>query len=99
MATIEPTRCVACVPRYVQKPAFECELFRDWSASPVTAMPLQHNPRRDAPQPLFRRADYPGAVRGLEQVVVLPINERYDERHVLHVAATIRGAVGALQHA
>lgn len=90
---------VACVPRYVQKPAFECELFRDWSASPVTAMPLAHNPRRDAPQPLFRRADYPGAVRGLEQVVVLPINERYEERHIQHVAATIRAAVGALQHA
>jgi len=90
---------VACVPRYVQKPAFECELFRDWSASPITAMPLQHNPRRDAAQPLFRRADYPGAVRGLEQVIVLPINERYEERHIQHVAATIRTAVGALQHA
>jgi dTDP-4-amino-4,6-dideoxygalactose transaminase len=90
---------VACVPRYVQKPAFECELFRDWSASPVTFMPMQYNPRRDAPQPLFRRADYPGAVRGLEQVIVLPINERYDERHIHHVAATIRAAVGALQHA
>ncbi|MBM3973409.1 MAG: DegT/DnrJ/EryC1/StrS family aminotransferase [Planctomycetes bacterium] len=90
---------VACVPRYVQKPAFECELFTDWSKSPVTWLPLQHNPRRTGPMPPFVRADYPGAVRGLEQVIVLPINEHYRERHVQHVAATIRAAVGAMQHA
>ena len=90
---------VACVPRYVQKPAFECELFQDWSRSPVSWLPLQHNPRRHGPMPPFVRADYPGAVRGLEQVIVLPINERYRERHVQHVAKAIRAAIGALQHA
>jgi dTDP-4-amino-4,6-dideoxygalactose transaminase len=90
---------VACVPRYVQKPAFECELFQDWSRSPVSWLPLQHNPRRHGPMPPFMRADYPGAVRGLEQVIVLPINERYRERHVQHVANAIRAAIGALQHA
>ena len=39
------------------------------------------------------------AIRGLEQVVVLPINERYEPRHVDHVCEAIRAAVGALQHA
>ncbi len=90
---------VACVPRYVQKPAFECELFRDWSRSPITSLPLAQNPRARGAQPLFRREDYPGAIRGLEQVVVLPINERYEHKHVDHVCAAIRAGVGALQHA
>jgi perosamine synthetase len=90
---------VACVPRYIQKPAFECALFQDWAASPVTALPLQNNPRQRGPMPPFVRADYPGAVRGLEHVLVLPINERYTAEHVRHVAAVIRTAAQELQHA
>jgi len=87
---------IACVPRYIQKPAFECELFADWKRSPVTWLPLQHNPRRDLPQPLFRRTDYPGAVQALEHVIVLPINERYAQAHVDHVAQRIATAVQEL---
>lgn len=90
---------VACAPRYIQKPAFECELFRDWSRSPITSMPLQHNPRARGPQPPFERSAYPGAVRALDEVIVLPINERYEPAHVAHVAAVIRGAVAGLAHA
>ncbi len=91
---------VACVPRYVQKPAFECELFRDWSRSPVTWLPLQHNPRLlQQAAAMFDRRDFPGAARGLDRVVVLPINERYTTAHVDHVARTIRAAVQGLQHA
>ena len=90
---------VACAPRYIQKPAFECALFRDWHGSPVTALPLQHNPRRAQPMPLFRRERYPGAVQALDEVVVLPINERYEAAHIAHVAAVIRNGVQVLAHA
>ncbi len=83
---------VACAPRYVQKPAFECAVFQNWREHPVSSLPLQHNPRGAGEGPLFDRADYPGAVRGLEQVVVLPINERYRPQHVEHVAEAIRAA-------
>ncbi len=83
-------RGVFCVPRYIQKPAFECALFQDWSQSPVTALPLSQNPRKDLPQPLFRRADYPGTVRGLEHVIVLPINELYTDEHIAFVTTVIR---------
>jgi len=83
---------IACAPRYVQKPAFECQLFRDWREHPVSSLPLQHNPRGSAEGPLFERADYPGAIAGLEQVVVLPINERYHEGHAMLVADAIGGA-------
>lgn len=83
---------IACAPRYVQKPAFECQLFRDWREHPVSSLPLQHNPRGSAEGPLFERADYPGAIAGLEQVVVLPINERYHEGHAMLVADAIGNA-------
>lgn len=89
-------RGVFCVPRYIQKPAFECALFQDWSASPVSFLPLQHNPRREQPQPLFHRKDYPGAVRALDRVIVLPINELYTREHVAHVADVIRTEAAAL---
>jgi dTDP-4-amino-4,6-dideoxygalactose transaminase len=91
-------RGVFCVPRYIQKPAFECQLFADFAASPVTRLPLEHNPRRQQPQPLFHRRDYPGAVRALERVVVLPINELYGTEHVDHVTAVIREQARVLAH-
>ena len=90
---------VACVPRYIQKPAFECELFRDWARSPVTWLPLQHNPRRERAATMFDRRDFPGTVRALATVIVLPVNERYTRDHVEHVARTIRAAAAELQHA
>ena len=88
-----------CAPRYVQKPAFECALFRDFTAHPVTRMPLEHNPRRDAAQPMFSRSDYPGAVEALESVVVLPIDEFYEEKHIDHVCTVIRDEAKALSRA
>jgi perosamine synthetase len=87
---------IACAPRYVVKPAFECQLFREWRNSPVSSMPLQNNPRGQREGALFDRGDYPGSVQGLEQVVVLPINERYRPHHVETVANAIAKAHGEL---
>lgn len=89
---------IACAPRYIQKPAFACALFADWRASPVLWLPLQHNPRRDHPQPLFDRAAFPGTLAGLDRVIVLPLNERYTDAHIAHVAAAIADAVEELRH-
>ena len=91
-------RGVSCVPHYIQKPAFECALYRDFNASPVTKMPLEHSPRRHQAQPLFVRADYPGTVRALDRVVVLPINECYEEHHTTAVCAVIREEAARLLH-
>jgi dTDP-4-amino-4,6-dideoxygalactose transaminase len=85
------------VPRYIQKPAFECELYRDFTKSPVTALPLAHSDRSTAPMPLFTRADFPGAVAALDQVIVLPINERYTDENVRTVATAIAAAVAELR--
>ena len=53
-------------------------------------MPLEHNPRRDHPQPLFHRRDYPCTVQALDRVIVLPINELYGKQHVDYVVQVIR---------
>ena len=49
----------------------------------------------DGPMPPFRREDYPGAVAGLEQVLVLPINELYSTEHETRIIAAIREEAGA----
>jgi dTDP-4-amino-4,6-dideoxygalactose transaminase len=81
---------IACAPRYVQKPAYACELFTHWRDHPVTALPLGHNGRgrSAAPWPTTQQP-LPGAVQALEQVLVLPLNERYLPQHCERVAAAI----------
>ncbi len=86
---------IACAPRYVQKPAFACELFRDWQRFAVTRMPLAHNPRGEGPgdqdtAPWPAADALPGAVAALDRVLVLPINERYLPVHIDRVATAIR---------
>ena len=81
---------IACAPRYVQKPAFACELFKAWRRSPITSMPLAHNPRGAQGEPWPAPGDLPGAAAALERVLVLPLNERYLPQHVDRVAAAIR---------
>jgi UDP-N-acetylglucosamine 2-epimerase len=90
-------RGVFCVPRYIQKPAFECALFKDWSASPVTALPTGPQARGKLDAPAFRREDFPGTVRALDRVIVLPINEFYSAEHVQFVAQVIREEAAALR--
>ncbi|MGE3173577.1 MAG: DegT/DnrJ/EryC1/StrS family aminotransferase [Planctomycetota bacterium] len=92
-------RGVFCVPRYIQKPAFECELFQDFNSSPVSQMPLANSARRNQPQPLFDRKNYPGTVRALDRVIVLPINELYTKEHVDYVTGVIRSEARVLAHA
>jgi perosamine synthetase len=87
---------VFCVPRYIQKPAFRCAVFTDRktfgrSQSPYTAR--EHN---GAGPVVYDEAEYPGTTRGLERVVVLPWNERYEQRHVDFLANVVRGVAQRL---
>ncbi len=77
---------ILTAPRYIQKPAFACEVLRDQrtfgdSRYPFTlARPeaVDYSPNR-----------FPGTFKGLEQVLVLPWNELYTEAHVDHIATSI----------
>ncbi len=88
---------VWCAPRYVQKPAFECEVLRDQRTFGDSRFPFV-GPHRDGdPEIVYDRADTPGTVEALANVVVLPWNENFTEQHVQFIAHTIRDTADALR--
>ena len=90
MATNLKDLGVNAVPRYIQKPAFMCEVFQKQrtfgnSRYPFTlARPeaVDYNPN------LFA-----GAFAALEDILVLPWNERYKDEHVEDITASVHKAV------
>ncbi len=78
---------IATAPRYIQKPAFQCAVIRDqrtfgrsrWPFSLARPEALDYAPER-----------FPGTFKGLANVLVLPWNERYEDRHVDYIARSIR---------
>ena len=83
---------VYCVPRYIAKPAFECEVLRDQRTFGKSRFPFVGEHRRDEPEVRYDSADTPGTLDALARVVVLPWNERYTDEHVDFVAGVIRDA-------
>ena len=88
---------VFCGPRYIQKPAFECQVLRDHVTFGDSKFPFEGPHRADDPPVVYDRANTPGTVEALAAVVVLPVNERYTEEHIDHVAGTIRTVVAQLK--
>lgn len=81
---------IATAPRYIQKPAFECGVFRDQRTFGSSRWPFT----LARPEVLDYRQDrFPGTYAYLQRVLVLPWNERYDDHHVDALAARIRDAV------
>jgi perosamine synthetase len=83
---------VFCIPRYIQKPAFECEVLRDRRTFGKSHFPYEGEHRKDEPPVVYDIKDTPGTAEGLATVVVLPWNEKYSPEHVEYVAETIRAA-------
>ena len=81
-------------PRYVKKPAFMLQVFRERNTFGRSGFPFEGPHRRGLPPVVYDAAEYPGALDALSRVVVLPINERYTEEHVDYVAGQIRQAAG-----
>lgn len=77
---------VPAAPRYIQKPAFDCQVLRDWYAQRGLGLRagVDYQDRAEA---------YPGAYSGLSRVMVLAWNEFYTDAHVESIAAAIKEAV------
>lgn len=81
-------------PRYIQKPAFQCEVFAKqrtfgnsrWPFTLANPEAVDYTPDR-----------FPGTFSGLEWVLVLPWNERYTDQHVQYIADAIVDAVDELR--
>jgi dTDP-4-amino-4,6-dideoxygalactose transaminase len=84
---------IASAPRYIQKPAFQCAVFQDqrtfgkshWPFPLARPEALDWSPER-----------FPGTFAGLEQVLVLPWNERYTDTHLGFLEHSIRAAAREL---
>jgi len=84
---------IASAPRYIQKPAFMCEIFREQRTFGSSRWPFTLA-RPEAVD--YDAARYPGVFAGLESVLVLPWNERYTDEHVDYLADSLHEAVGRL---
>ena len=85
---------VFSAPRYIQKPAFMCEVFQKQRTFGSSRYPFTLA-RPEAVD--YHPSRFPGAFSALERILVLPWNERYTEEHVQYIAASIDKAVTALR--
>lgn len=83
---------VASAPRYVVKPAYKCQVFREHNTFGDSHFPF-NLARPEAID--YNDGNFPGTIKGLHDVLVLPFNEKYEEHHIEFLANSIRDAVGA----
>jgi dTDP-4-amino-4,6-dideoxygalactose transaminase len=90
LATKLKERGIASAPRYIQKPAFMCEIFQKRRTFGNSQYPF--NLAR--PEALdYSKARFPMTWKALEQVLVLPWNERYTQEHLTYISDCIHDAV------
>jgi hypothetical protein len=87
---------VFCAPRYIQKPAFECQVFTDRKTYGKSQCPWSCRERDGGGPVVYDPQEYPGTMKGLERVVVLPWSEFYTGEHVSFIADAVRTAVAQL---
>jgi dTDP-4-amino-4,6-dideoxygalactose transaminase len=87
-------RGIFSAPRYIQKPAFECQIFRDQRTFGNSRWPFSEA-RPEAVD--YRREHFPGTYAGLDTILVLPWNERYTSDHVNYIAESIAACVDELR--
>jgi perosamine synthetase len=84
---------IVSAPRYIQKPAFMCEVFQKRKTFGTSGYPFT----LARPEVLdYRIERYPGAAAALERVLVVPWNDRYDEEDVAYIANAMCEAAAAL---
>jgi dTDP-4-amino-4,6-dideoxygalactose transaminase len=83
-------RGIASAPRYIQKPAFQCQVFRAQKTFGKSRYPFT----LARPEALDYHPDrFPGTFAGLESILVLPWSERYQNVHIDFIAESIRDGV------
>ena len=85
---------VFSAPRYVQKPAYKCMVFREQNTFGDSHYPF-NLARPEAVD--YSDEKFQGTLKGLHDVLVMPINEKYAEEHIDFVAKSIRDAVESVK--
>jgi dTDP-4-amino-4,6-dideoxygalactose transaminase len=89
-------RGIFSAPRYIQKPAFACEIFREQRTFGASRWPFTLA-RPEAVD--YRPQRFSGAYEGLDRILVLPWNERYTSEHVRYIADSIAASLAELRRA
>jgi perosamine synthetase len=84
---------ITSAPRYIQKPAFMCEVFAKQRTFGGSRWPFTLA-RPEAVD--YERSRYQGAFKALDRILVLPWNEKYTEEHVDRLAESLTTAVTAV---
>jgi len=94
LAKLLKQRGIACAPRYIQKPAFMCEIFQKRRTFGTSQYPFTLA-RPEAVD--YSTSRFPLTFRALEDVLVLPWNERYTDQHIEYIAESIKESVEYLR--
>jgi dTDP-4-amino-4,6-dideoxygalactose transaminase len=89
-------RGIFCGPRYIQKPAFMCQIFTERNTFGNSKFPFEGECRKNDPPVVYDPKEYPGTFEALSHVVVLPWNEFYTEEHVQYIADNIKAVAEEL---
>lgn len=84
-------------PRYIQKPAFECQIFKEKNTFGNSHFPFETEFRKDDPPVIYDPKDFPCTFDALSHVLVLPWNEFYTEEHVDYIAESIKKVAASLK--
>ena len=90
LARLLKARGIASAPRYIQKPAFQCAIFRDQKTFGTSRYPFTLA-RPEAVD--YAPERFPGVFKALDGILVLPWNERYTDEHVDELAHAIRESI------
>jgi len=85
---------IFAVPRYIQKPAFMCEVFSKRRTFGDSGFPFTLA-RAEALD--YRRELFPGTFAALERVLVVPWNDRFTGEHVAFIGSSIKDAAERLR--
>jgi dTDP-4-amino-4,6-dideoxygalactose transaminase len=94
LAKLLKERGIASAPRYIQKPAFQCEVFQKQRTFGNSRWPFTLA-RPEAVD--YDRGRFPGTFEALEGVLVLPWNERYTDEHLEYLADALHEGVARLR--
>jgi perosamine synthetase len=86
-------RQISSAPRYIQKPAFMCQVFREQRTFGKSRFPFTLA-RPEAVQ--YEPKKYPLTAEALERVLVLPWNEKYEDIHIDYIATSIHESLAEL---
>jgi dTDP-4-amino-4,6-dideoxygalactose transaminase len=90
---------IASAPRYIVKPAFMCEVLRDRNTFGRSHWPYEGEQRKGEPPITYESADFPGTIKGLNEVLVLPWNEKYTDEHLEYIAVALLDVVSRVRGA